>query len=647
MDRQRASRAGVAWIVSLFVALAMTALAVAVAPGAFFVITQEGEPVRKIEMPGFPGLLLLAGLFTLFTALPLAWLSRTGRFQLALVAVLTVGIQGAAYVAYELWEYHESPEFCVRTCHVMEPTYLTFAEPGHNQVMIAHLTNETAGCLDCHTGPGLGGQLDLMVTSARHVWKYWFTGDYDPDDLGGADAVGTVPDENCTKCHGDGREAELPKEHDRFKTQCAMCHSPHQTNATGYFFPDAILEKDDCSLCHRDKPLDFVQNPSGHSLVAKEDCRECHVTHGNRAPQDILGCTDAGCHDGDPANGQSLSALGHVSFDEDSCQTCHGGAHNLTAPDLGRLSQDCTTCHAGKALHKADLHGAIKGLDFDDCSTCHGLGSNAAGADPASRLGQHGALQCSTCHRRGNDVGAPTMQFDASSQSQVSWMRQRGAGYANWTGDGRGSHDPGSDCGQCHQPHAGDHISFPEGGCNDDCHTWLQPFDQAGFTGPAGTPVYRDTVRPIELLNRTKDLDGDGRDHKLIFEKWGCTGFCHNPAITPAIAEGWGVPMVSQYLGAASVEPEGLVPSNLHGYVSVCTDCHSFASPLGGPDDLHSTHIPFIQAEIPVDDTGRIGGQSCNYCHDTGPYPENLSGGCYNCHLSGHWPETVYWGADG
>ncbi len=630
---------------ALFAGLAFAAFVVAVAPEAFLTVNQpDGQPVRDISAPAAPALVTLAGIVAAAGGACLTFLNKTTRFQMAAVAVLVLGVQASAYVAYELWEFHESPEFCVRTCHVMEPTYMTFAEPGHNQVMVAHIINETAQCLDCHTGPGLGGQLDLMVTSARHVWKYWVTHDYDPDDLGGADAVRTVPDENCLKCHGDGLRASLPEEHDRFKTQCAMCHSPHHTNATGYFFPDAILEKDDCSLCHRDAPLDFVTRVTGHSEVA-QDCRECHATHGNRNPDDIRTCTDAGCHDQDAANQDSLVALKHVAFEESECQTCHGGAHNLTAPSLERLERDCLTCHADHEVPAS--HAAAEGAR--SCTACHGAGAPVGGL---AKLGAHGNQQCDTCHDGGGDAPRLAWSQESDARSQVAWMRARGAGFANWTGDGRGHHDPtNQDCGQCHQPHSGDALVFPET-CDEACHGWLTTIDQPGFSGLAGTPVYRDTIRPAELLERSKDLDGDGRDHKLINERWGCTGFCHNPAITLEIAEAWGVPIAPQNMGQQSVEPPPMEPGTEHGYVSVCTDCHRFGPPVGEPDelypmeDLHTTHIPFIQAEMPADDTARTGQTACAYCHNTGPYPENLSGGCYNCHLSGHWPETVYWGTE-
>ncbi len=664
-------------LLATFLALALTALVVALAPGAFFrLTTEEGEAVRRIAMPGpiaLVGLgLLVGGLF----AASFLWLRWSPSFPLAAVVVVVIGVQAGAYTAYQLWEFHESPEFCVRTCHVMEPTYLTFAEPGDNLMMSGHLENGTATCLDCHTGPGVKGQADLMATAARHIWKYAVTGNYDAKSLGGNDSVGTVPDKNCVKCHQDGLKGELPEEHARFDEQCALCHSPHDRNATGYAFPDTILKVDDCSRCHREAPLDFVLNPTRHVQADKdveESCRECHAGHGTKDPDAIKGCTDTGCHDQDPLNNASLPALKHVAYNETACEECHGKAHDLQPIPLDALRGKCLDCHEGQRLFDDPVHGTwdlhlnVTALDAplngtaplapppnatgapkDDCTACHGASPPIG--KPVT-LGSHGGLECAQCHQPGNALGAPPLSFTVTNQSQVSWMRQVEHNFANWTIAGRGNHDPAADCGQCHAPHKTATPVFPpeqnSTNCTSSCHSWLQlDIDQAGFRGASSKPSYRGPIDPATLLaNATLDVDSDGRNHKVVWDTFGCTGLCHNPQANLTNVEAWGVPLSrSEATGLATSVLPTFNASAIHGYVTKCTDCHRVASPLGGPDDLHSTHGTLVGGERPLADPG--GPTGCNnYCHDKGPYPEFQSGGCYNCHLSGHDPTPHYWEA--
>lgn len=281
-----------------------------------------------------------------------------------------------------------------------------------------------------------------------------------------------------------------------------------------------------------------------------------------------------------------------------------------------------------------------------------------------------------------------------AAPSQVSWMRDQGGRLSDWskgddivfwpaeaTADSRGYHPVGTtDCRFCH---TSNDTSLPpvfpaDTGkstcgrachtydvanlnaivnwsawplrvqnvttqpCGTACHGWLKPIEQEGFESllasvdqaePAG---YSGPTNPLYLLNYTKDLDGDGRSHKGIYERWGCTGFCHNPQITLEAAEAW---------GGAGVEPSDLPMSREHGAISSCTECHRFVSPIGGAADLHTTHMPFIQGENLLGNPNGDAALSCTYCHGSFVGDGPQAGGCYNCHLSGHRPETYYWAA--
>lgn len=624
----------------------MVLFAASMFPEAFFELrTPEGQPIRSVAFagPGAVGLAVAIGGLAAGGAFVLLWRAR--RFYLAASLLLIATVQAGAYASYQAWEFHESPEFCVRTCHVMEPTYLSFADPGSNLVMANHSRNDTAQCLDCHTGPGLGGQVDLALSSVRHVWKYTVSQSYDPQRLGGVDAAKTVPDANCLKCHTPTAEkGKLPEGHDNLTTQCALCHDPHKRNESGYFFPALAVNKQDCARCHGTSVRDFDFFPSKHADVALDDCRNCHTSHGARANVNgttfVKGCTDSGCHDRDPANNRSLPYLNHTLFENASdCLACHGTAHNLTKPSLDALAKGCTTCHTNRTLREEDAHIRKAALNTTDCTKCHG--AEPRPRENASASGAHGNFACVDCHQTGNVVNAPVPPTETTSVSQVTWQRQNNKNFDNWTHKGRGGHNLSADCGACHRPHTEDEIRFPVDAadpakvrCDESCHGWLGDIQQVGYRGPIHNE-YDGSINPQYLLNYSKDVDGDGRDHKAVYEKWGCTGFCHNPSTTLAAAEAW---------GKDGKEPTGIVPSLIHGNISKCTTCHRFESPLGGPEDLHTTHASLIQAEKAVMDPGGADRTSCDYCHSQGPYPQKEAGGCYNCHLSGHRPETYYWG---
>ncbi len=283
-------------------------------------------------------------------------------------------------------------------------------------------------------------------------------------------------------------------------------------------------------------------------------------------------------------------------------------------------------------------------------------------------------------------------EFPAAT-SQVQWMRDRGATFDHWdtgtvifwpaepTDESRGSHPQSTKCSACHfngppgttppmyPPdtweakcgtvcHNDNVVTFEavnwsswprefegqQGGtdypCGTACHSWLGEIDEHGFPNllPAaqGEASYKGSIDPLYLLSQDKDVDGDGRTHQAIYKEFGCRGFCHNPNIDRDDVNAWAA--------------EGIAPDvergQEHGQVTTCTQCHQFFSPLGGPADLHSTHIPFIQAEQPLANSGAAPTDTaCGYCHGTAPGAQATGGGCYNCHLSGHRPETYYWNA--
>ncbi|MFA5861324.1 MAG: hypothetical protein WDA16_06470 [Candidatus Thermoplasmatota archaeon] len=491
-----------------------------------------------------------------------------------------------------------------------------------------------AGCGGCHIthdAPSAAGDAKACTSSGCH----------DQDPANNASLVkkkhAEIP--NCLGCHGDP-------------------HTPRQ--------PAFSELGSACASCHAENATKIAQEGLGHANVAAAGCQNCHKTHAStNVPGAVLGCRDAGCHDTNASNPASLVARNHKDFGSvQTCQKCHEGRHNLTIPTF---AGQCTTCHAGKTLVSGEPHTTRDPRALEPaCSSCHSLeplsGETRERAD-------HASATCPTCHNAANTTGVPMPNYSpASTVSQLKWQRDvNKAEKAGWVE--RGNHTSGADCAKCHRWHDSTTPAYPPGGCDPSCHSWLGTIDEQGFTSGSGADTHyppKDpkypadseaarsppgSVKPAVLLSVSKDLDGDFRDHKGIYDKWGCTGFCHNPAMTVETAEAWGVPLDSS---KPSVEPQGLQPGTEHGFINKCTDCHGFSNPAFPPPegrgDLHKTHIPFIQGEKPVADFRQDAPKSaCTYCHNddkskSGDIP--VYGGCYNCHLSGHRPETYYWAAE-
>ncbi|MCJ2540289.1 MAG: NapC/NirT family cytochrome c, partial [Candidatus Thermoplasmatota archaeon] len=102
-------------------------------------------------------------------------------FVLTLLVPLIVGTGLLAVGSF--LEVHEAPELCGEYCHAMEPVYNTYNEPGNNSLLAGHVERGVT-CLDCHTGPGWKGQIDVWLDVPNEAWQE-FTGGYDPENLGG------------------------------------------------------------------------------------------------------------------------------------------------------------------------------------------------------------------------------------------------------------------------------------------------------------------------------------------------------------------------------------------------------------------------------------------------------------------------------
>lgn len=336
------------------------------------------------------------------------------------IAMIAIVFAGTA-----AFEYLESPQFCGTFCHIMEPYYKSYLDPGINSIMTMHVSYDPS-CSNCHEGPGLVGKVEGLLRSIPEVYLY-YTNSYNPKDLGGE-----ISREMCLKCH-DGSISIAPRyvntvagtivnPHDDEK-KCTECHNLH--------YKGFGLKENTCSVCHGTNIDNFEAMLSDHAERAGMDCMECH---NRNHPDDALisfleypelintdFCSD--CHRGD------VERLRIGEHESDNCMECHNehnalsinfdncldSCHSL-ATGHDATTSSCSVCHNTSTIHLEP--GFKSGILFSDimCASCHVAESSAyeASFTPES-LKIYGSNGCIDCHSEHEAISHPhqiTSPFD-------------------------------------------------------------------------------------------------------------------------------------------------------------------------------------------------------------------------------------------
>jgi hypothetical protein len=284
-----------------------------------------------------------------------------------------------------------SPQFC-SSCHTMRPEVYTWKASSHNRV----------GCIDCHRGDGIGGQLrfaaDLARMAEATVLKNYVT----PIRL-----FRSIDDERCFRCHSYNRQASVSgdliiphEDHTSSRVRCASCHS---AVAHGDIARRKITQKVRFEDWDKDEGLQQM----ARELVqpSMDTCMSCHYR------RKITTACDA-CHTDMTGPDNHLLTdfnVAHGSFAREEladCNSCHGyvGAKKLEVKEntdfieYTRHNRFCFACHRKKpdshnVSNFTDLHGkAITSGDRekDGCLVCHD--------NNISDIPQVTNLTCSECH---------------------------------------------------------------------------------------------------------------------------------------------------------------------------------------------------------------------------------------------------------
>jgi nitrate/TMAO reductase-like tetraheme cytochrome c subunit len=317
----------------------------------------------------------------------------------ALVGSLLLLLAVATGVA--AW-YTSRPQFC-RSCHIMEPYYVSWQESAHKDV----------SCIKCHFPPGAGEKVRGKLLGLAQLAKY-VTG-------GGGPRPGAaeIPDESCLRsgCHEtrllSGRLTfrGIPFDHRPHleelrrgkKLRCTSCHSQivqgsHMTVTTTTcflcHFKDGHLNEGlgTCTRCHQIPEKDFELGggvPFNHNLAFERgvDCANCHsdlIRGRGEVPRERCRVCHNRESDLQRINEHEFLHQMHVTEHKVDCLNCHLTIqHSLDKERIAHAASDCAACHP-------DHHQ-------EQVSMLQGRGARTIPADPGSMAVAR--IACPSCHR--------------------------------------------------------------------------------------------------------------------------------------------------------------------------------------------------------------------------------------------------------
>jgi hypothetical protein len=317
-------------------------------------------------------------------------------------------------------EYH-SPQLC-SSCHTMGPEYYTWKASSHNKL----------GCVDCHRGEGIQGQVEMLGGLAQMAESTVFNTYVTPIRL-----FRSIDDENCFKCHSFNRQASVSgdliiphEDHTASNVRCVSCHSGvahgdiarrRITQKIGYdqWDKDQGLQEmareltqpgmdacmschyrrkvtTDCSACHTD-----MYGPESHDLAdfginhgdwAREDLSDCNFCHGYVGPKkmDVLENTDIVEY----SRYNSFCLNCHTSLPESHEKDSFFSVHGSRIVSGQKDQEGCLVCHDNNMRD-------IPQVTNTSCASCHpsSHGKNwRRGHYPAVGAGEKISQECLSCH---------------------------------------------------------------------------------------------------------------------------------------------------------------------------------------------------------------------------------------------------------
>lgn len=177
-------------------------------------------------------------------------------WTLGAALLLLVVFGGGVYASSRL---EENDAFCA-SCHTEpEVTYFGRTQTASAVDLASFHHGKTTRCIDCHSGPGIDGRLNTIMTlGVRDLLLYMTHQAKQPAPL-----TQPIPDANCLKCHGDVPQTQSFQSHfhaflSRWQAQdpnaatCVDCHATHTIDGQANldYLQEARTEAV-CDHCHR------------------------------------------------------------------------------------------------------------------------------------------------------------------------------------------------------------------------------------------------------------------------------------------------------------------------------------------------------------------------------------------------------------
>jgi nitrate/TMAO reductase-like tetraheme cytochrome c subunit len=353
--------------------------------------------------------------------------TRWAQFRLAalrVVAELGAFLFVSAVLGAFASVYTSRPEFC-RSCHIMEPYYVSWQESTHRHV----------SCVKCHFPPGVGEKIRGKTLGLLQLAKYVTSTE-------GPRPAAEVPDASCLRsgCHetrllaGKVDFNGIPFDHTPHlqdlrrgkKLRCTSCHSQivqgsHMavTASTCFLchFKDQPFNQGlgTCTRCHQipDKSYDLGGGATfDHEMayVRGVECASCHgdlVRGQGEVPRERCTVCHNREHDLERFDDHEFVHVKHVTDHKVDCLDCHLTIHHAKDPDrIAHAVADCASCHPNQHLQQMDMllgTGAKTVPDTPNamvnaritCASCHQTKTVTADGDV---LWTASSRTCSYCH---------------------------------------------------------------------------------------------------------------------------------------------------------------------------------------------------------------------------------------------------------
>ncbi len=312
--------------------------------------------------------------------------------------------------------YTSRPQFC-RSCHNMEPYYVSWQESSHKDV----------SCIKCHFPPGAGEKVRGKLMGLVQLLKY-------VTESAGPRPSAEVSDASCLRCHdtrllsGRVEFQGVPFDHrphligsrNGKQLHCTSCHSQamqgeHMTVTTSTcflcHFKDGLFNEGlgTCTRCHQipEERFDLGRGVTfSHELAYERgtDCANCHsdLIRGN-GEVPVERCIV--CHNREDDLKQIDDHMflhqKHVTDHNVDCLDCHLEIqHSLDPHKIEHAAADCKSCHPNQ-------HG-------EQVRMLRGEGGKSISAQHSSMAVAR--IACSSCHQVREVSSTGTVLWRASTE---------------------------------------------------------------------------------------------------------------------------------------------------------------------------------------------------------------------------------------